>query len=126
MNRLEPILLAFFFACWLAVLLQGVGAPLADTIVLFPRSLYMVAVVTGWFAGNLYIRRRAQVPKSLRSRFLMAYLLGPPGIFFLLWAMTPKALQEQAPLVPVYAVGVSGVLFLVPVLLRRFPPQRNS
>ncbi len=123
MNRLEPILLAFFFACWLSVLLQGVGAPLAGTIVMQPQTLYMVAVVTGWCTGNLYVRRRAQVPKSLRGRFLITYLLGPPGISFLLWAMTPESYQQQAPLVPLYGVGVSAVLFLVPVLLRRFPSR---
>lgn len=126
MNRLEPILLAFFFACWLAVLLQGLGAPLAGTLTILPQPLYTIAAVTGWLAGNLYVRRRKQVPKTLRSRFLVAYLLGPPGLFFLLWAMTPESFQQQAPLVPVYAVGVSAVLFLVPVALRRFPPGRED
>lgn len=126
MNRLEPILLAFFFACWLAVLLQAVGAPLAGTLVLVPRAVYTIAAFSGWLAGNLYLRRRAQIPKALRRRFLVAYLLGPPGVFFLLWAMTPESFQLQAPLVPVYAVGVSSILFSVPVALRRFPPKAGQ
>ncbi|MCH9652099.1 MAG: hypothetical protein K0U98_27975 [Deltaproteobacteria bacterium] len=122
MNRLEPVLLAFFFACWLAVLLPVLGlSPLSGSLFLEPRSLYMIAVATGWLSGNLYLRRRQQVPQTLRWRFLVAYLLGPPGLFFLLWAMGPEITQAQAPLVPLYAVGVSSILFLVPIVLRRWP-----
>jgi hypothetical protein len=122
-NRLEPALLGLFFACWLAVLLQGLGMiPLAGTLVLQPQTLYLVAVATGWLAGNLYVKRRQQVPRELRRRFVLTYLLGPSGLFFLLWAMAPLASQRAAPLIPVYAFGSSCVLFLVPVLLRRWPP----
>ncbi|MCB1032236.1 MAG: hypothetical protein KDD47_00185 [Acidobacteria bacterium] len=126
MNRLEPILLGLFFACWLAALLHGFGDPLAGSLLIAPQHLFTLAAATGWVAGNLYVRRRRQVPRSLRGRFLVAYLLGPPGIFFLLWAMTSDTLQEQAPLAPVYAVGVCSVLFLVPVALRRFPPAKED
>ncbi len=122
MSRLEPIVLAFCFACWLAVLLPVLGlSPLSGSLQLEPRSLYMIAVATGWLAGNLYLRRRQQVPRQLRWRFLVAYLLGPPGLFFLLWAMVPEGYQAQAPLVPLYAVGVSSILFIVPIGLRRWP-----
>jgi len=125
-NRLEPALLGLFFACWLAVLLQGLGLiPLAGTLVLQPQSLYMVAVATGWMAGNLYVRRRAQVPRELRLRFLLTYLLGPSGLYFLLWAMAPPPFQRAAPLVPIYAFGSSCVLFLVPVFLRHWPPTKD-
>ena len=126
MNRLEPILLGFFFASWLAVLLEGVGlVPLAGTLLLLPQTLYLIAVATGWLSGNLYVRRRARVPRELRWRFLVTYLLGPSGLFFLLWAMAPDSFQASAPLVPLYAFGTSSVLFLVPVVLRRWPQQSS-
>jgi uncharacterized protein (DUF2062 family) len=126
MNRLEPILLGFFFASWLAVLLEGMGlVPLAGTLVFLPQTLYLIAVVTGWLCGNLYVRRRAQVPKELRWRFLTTYLLGPSGLFFLLWAMAPASFQTAVPLAPLYAFGASSVLFTVPVFLRRWPPERS-
>lgn len=125
MNRLEPALVGFFFACWLAVLIQGLGlVPLAGTLLLVPQTLYLIAVATGWLSGNVYVRRRKQVPKELRGRFLVIYLLGPSGLFFLLWAMAPKAFQKVAPLAPVYAFGASCVLFLVPLLLRSWPPGK--
>jgi len=126
MNRLEPILLGFFFASWLIVLVEGVGlVPLAGALVLVPQALYLIAVAAGWLAGNLYVRRRGQVPKELRWRFLLTYLVGPSGLFFLLWAMAPASFQETAPLVPLYAFGTSSVLFMVPVVLRRWPQEKS-
>lgn len=122
MIRLEIALLGFFFACWgLAALGQFGIFGLAGALPLSLYPLYTIAVALGWISGNVYVLRSRTVPTRLRRRVLAVYLLGPPGILYLLRAMAPRAEQQAAPLVPVFAFGVFAVLFLVPIVLR--PPR---
>lgn len=117
--RLEPVFLGFFFACWSLALLYFVGLiPLAGTLEISLYGLYGLAAAAGWLSGNFYIHRSSKLPRALRRRLLVVYLLGPPGILYLLWAMAPPADQLAAPFVPLYAFGVFVIFFLVPVLLR--------
>jgi hypothetical protein len=126
-QRLEPILFSFFCACWLAALLHGIGlVPLADTIRLEPQTLFTLAAIVGWLAGNVYVHRRRTVLRRFHRRLLLLYLVGPPGVFFLLWAMAPEDWQRAVPLAAVYAFGVSSTLFLVPYLLRHWPPRSGD
>lgn len=119
MNRLELALLGLFLACWTVNLLVLAG--LVRVAGNYPMSLYGiygVAAALGWLAGNVYVQRTRGFPGALRRRFLLIYFLGPPGIVYLLRAMAPVAEQVAAPLVPVYAFGVFGIFFLVPVSLK--------
>jgi predicted ABC-type sugar transport system permease subunit len=119
-NRFEPILVALSTAAWLVALLGTGGfVPLAGGLALSLYSLYGVAAVAGWLAGNVYVRRRQGLPRALVRRLLVVYLVGPPGIVFLLRAMAPVADQLAAPFVSFYAFGVYGVFFFVPVSFGR-------
>jgi hypothetical protein len=79
---------------------------------------YSTASALGWSAGTVYVQLTRRVPKPQRRLpFLLAFF-APPGALFLLRAMAPTAMQEAAPLVPLYALGVFGILFAVPVSFR--------
>lgn len=125
MKRLEPALLGLFLACWLVdllVLLRVVR--LADMLPLTLYGLYSVAVALGWLFGNIYVRRRRGFPPAVRRRLLILYVMGPPGILYLLRSMSPLELQRAAPLVPLYAFCVFAILFLVPVTILKLPEKR--
>ena len=127
MRRLEPTIFSFFSACWIVALLYQLGLiPLAGTLRLQPQTLFTLAAFSGWLAGNVYVHRRRAVPRAFYRRLLLLYLVGPPGIYFLLWAMVPMDWQRAAPMTSIYAFGVSSVLFLVPYLLRGWPPRSGG
>jgi hypothetical protein len=121
-DRWERILLVLFTACWAVALAHFAGAiSLAGPLPLSLYGLYSTAVASGWLFGNVYARRRKRLPPPLKRRVLLLYCLGPPGILYLLRALVPAADQLVAPLVPLYALGVYTVLFLVPVTLTWAP-----
>jgi hypothetical protein len=124
----ERSLLGFFGAAWIVALLHLAGVvPLAGGLPLSLYGYYAFAAIAGWLAGNVYVLRRrrlaATVPVTAcgRDRRLLAilYLFGPPALVYLLWALVPAAQQRLAPLAPLWAFGVYGVFFLVPIA---FPP----
>lgn len=122
--RLELVLLVSFSAVWLlAVLGLFRILPFAGTFELDLYRLYSVAAVLGWIAGNVYVARRRVLPegRGWRSRLLLAYLLGPPGVVYLLRSLAPAAVQNAAPFVPIYGFAVYLTFFLVPVTLRASP-----
>lgn len=85
-----------------------------------PRSLFSFAAILGWIAGNVFMSR--QVSSGLSRRALVPiYLGGPPSLVWLLWACVPEPVQAASPLVPLLALGIYGIFFLVPVTLRRRP-----
>ena len=103
--------------------------PLAGALDLGLRGLYSLAVACGWLAGNVYVQRSRGLPRELRRRLLLIYLLGPPSLLALLRAMAPVSAQRAAPVVPLYAAVVFAVLFFVPVSLKgafRAPPESRS
>ncbi|MGH9361843.1 MAG: hypothetical protein ACRD2T_07985 [Thermoanaerobaculia bacterium] len=119
LKRLELVSLALFLACWTVDVLSLLGlVPLADRFPLSLYGLYGLAAALGWLVGNLYVQRARGFPPPLRRRFLLIYSSAPLGILFLLRAMAPAAEQQAAPLVPLYALGVYAIFFLVPVTLR--------
>ena len=120
-------MVAFFVATWVVALLALVGlVDLAGSLELGLYPLYSTAAASGWIAGNAYVARSRGLPRRLQRRILLVYFLGPPGFVYLLRAMASEVAQQLAPLVPLYAFGVFGVLFLVPVLLPRTPRARGG
>ena len=116
--------MGLFFACWIAAALDAVGlVSLAGTLWVSLYGLYATAAALGWLAGNVYVHRRRSLPRRLARRVLVIYFIGPLGLVYLLRFMAPEAAQRAAPLVPLYAAGVFGALFLVPVLLRPRRPR---
>jgi len=112
-----------FLACWFLAALAALGLlDLAGVLPLSLYALYSTAAALGWLAGNVYVWRARGVEGRLRSRMRWIYLLGPPGIVYLLRAMAPRVDQLTAPLVPLYSLGVYVALFLVPILMRCPPP----
>ena len=113
-------LLAAFSACWLLVFAAGVGwVELAGTLSLGLYPLYSLAAALGWLAGNVFLHRaQDEFPPGLRKRLLLSYFLAPPGILFVLRALAPAQIQQAAPLVPIYGLGVYALFFLVPLTLR--------
>lgn len=125
--RVDLALLFTFSVIWLlAVLALFHVLPLAGTIELGLYRLYSVAAVLGWVSGNIYMTRRRILPPSgrWRKRLLLAYLLEPPGIVFLLRSLAPVDVQQAAPFVPIYGLAVYAIFFLVPVTLRGSAPPR--
>jgi hypothetical protein len=121
-SGLERSLLGLFGAAWGLALLYLSGAlPLAGAVGLSLYGYYGIAAAGGWLAGNVWVQRRRGRPRPLARRLLVLYLFGPPAFLFLLRAAAPPALQAAAPLAPLWAFGVYGVFFLVPVTL---PPYR--
>ena len=120
-------LLGVFLAVWTVALASILG--LLPTAGLFDLSLYQlygVAAALGWLAGNVYVTRGRRVPKLLRRRLLLVYLLGPPGIIYLLRSLASMVTQAQAPFAAIYACGVFFVLFLVPVTLKGSASRKQS
>ncbi|MCB1054369.1 MAG: hypothetical protein KDD11_02515 [Acidobacteria bacterium] len=125
MGRLESILGGLYLASALLALLHQLGWVVLTGLLapLSLQALYTLAVAVGWVSGNVFVRRRKLLPEGLRRRFLALYLLGPFCLYALLFSLGPETLHAVSPLVPVYALGVSCVLFLVPYLLRNWPPR---
>ena len=81
MRRLEPALIGLFLASWVCALLAQLR--LLDLAGTFPLAFYpyfSLAAALGWVAGNVYVHRRRAVPRPLRRRLLLSYLVGPPGL----------------------------------------------
>lgn len=122
--RLELVLMVVFSAVWLlAVLGLFRILPFAGAFELDLYRLYSVAAVLGWVSGNVYVARRRVLPggKRWKRSLLLAYVLGPPGVVYLLRSFAPTAVQNAAPFVPIYAFLVYAIFFLVPVTLRVSP-----
>lgn len=118
-ERFETIVALLAFVCWLFGLLAYVGLlPLAGTLDLELTAFFAVAAALGWVAGNIYVQRSRGLSSHHRRRLVPIYLLGPPGLLFLLRTMASTVLQAAAPLAPIYGLFVYAVLFLVPVSLR--------
>ncbi|MGB5402139.1 MAG: hypothetical protein WBO71_18150, partial [Thermoanaerobaculia bacterium] len=84
---MELALLGFFFVCWLAALASFVGLlPIAGLLDLGLYQFYGLAAFLGWLAGNVYLQRAQQVPKPLRRSLMLVYLLGTPGLLYLVRA----------------------------------------
>lgn len=116
---MELALFGFFFVCWLAALASFVGLlPIAGLLDLGLYPYYGLAAFLGWLAGNTYLQRAPRVPKPLRRRLMLMYLLGTPGFLYLVRALAPLTTQAIAPLAPLYATAVFAILFLVPVTLK--------
>ena len=123
----ELSLLGLFLAIWTVALASLLGLlPTAGLLDLSLYQLYGVAVALGWLAGNVYVSRSRHIPKPLRRRLLMVYLLGPPGIFYLVRSLASLNLQAQAPFAAIYACGVFFVFFLVPVTFKGSAPGRRN
>jgi hypothetical protein len=118
--RFETALVSFCLACWLLAGMHFLGLlELGGRLELSLYAYYSSAAALGWLSGNVFLIRRKKFPGTLHARLGIIFLLAPPGLIFLLWALTPRLDQGLAPLVPAYAFGVYTVLFLVPILLRR-------
>ena len=116
---MELALLGFFFVCWLAALASFVGLlPIAGLLDIGLYQFYGLAAFLGWLAGNVYLQRARRVPKPLKRRLMLVYLLGTPGFLYLVRALAPLTTQAIAPLAPLYASGVFAIFFLVPVTLK--------
>ncbi len=101
------------------LLALGGLVPLAGLLDLGLYPLYGVAGLAGSVAGHAFVWRARKQPLPAQRRLLLLYIAGPPAVPSLLRAMAPAAAQLQAPLVPLWAIGVFGVFFAVPLLLRR-------
>jgi hypothetical protein len=123
---IELGLLGLFLALWAVALAALVGILPTDGLLnLSFYQLYGVAAFLGWLSGNVFVHRSKKTPKQLRSRLLLIYLLGPPGLIYLLRSLAETEVQAQAPLAAVYACGVYVVFFLVPVTLTGTAPPRG-
>ena len=126
--RLDLTLLVVFSVIWLVAVLGIFHVlPLAGTFDLDLYRLYSVAAVIGWVTGNIYMTRRRSLPRGTRwkKRVLLAYLLQPPGMVFLLRSLASEFEQKAAPFVPIYSLIVYMIFFLVPVTLRATTPTRE-
>lgn len=117
----ETTLVVVCAGLWLVAGLTALGLlPLAG---FFPLALYpffSFATVCGWLAGNVYVRRRHRRDEIRYPKLLpLIYLVAPPSLLFLLRMMAPLATQRAAPLVPLLALGIYWIFFLVPVTLRQ-------
>ena len=122
----ELSLLGVFLAVWTVALASLAGVLPTDGLLdLSLYQLYGVAVALGWLAGNVYVNRSRRVPKPLRRRLLLVYLLGPPGIIYLVRSLASLNVQAQAPFAAIYACGVFFLFFLVPVSLKGSAPRRR-
>lgn len=119
----ERSLLGFFGAAWAVSLLHLVGVlPLAGALPLSLYGYYAFAAAAGWVAGNVFVLRRRRA--GGRGLLLVLYLFGPPSLVYLLRAVAPPEHHQAAPLAPLWAFGVYGVFFLVPVVFP--PPARRA
>lgn len=127
MERLEPALIGLFFAGWAGALLHQWGIlSLAGTLSIGLYPFFSLAAALGWVSGNVYVLRRRGLPRPMRRKVLLVYLVGPPGILFLLRSFAPAADQQVAPLVPLLGFGVFAVFFCVPVALSTGPDQSHG
>lgn len=123
----ELSLLGVFLAVWTVALASLVGLLPTDGLLdLSLYQLYGLAAALGWLAGNVYVSRARRVPRPLRRRLLLIYLLGPPGILYLVRSLAHLHIQAQAPFAAIYACGVFFVLFLVPVTLKGSAPRPRA
>ncbi len=119
--QFELTLLVVFSAVWLVAMLALFGVlPLAGAFNLGLYPLYSLAAALGWISGNVYMARRRRLPAGgrWRKRLLLAYLVGPPGVLYLLRSLASAADQQAAPLVPIYSFAVYLIFFFVPVTLQ--------
>ena len=93
--------------------------PLAGTLPLGLYQFYGLAAFAGWLGGNVFVHRAFGLGGSLKRRLFAIYLLGPPGILYLIRSLAPASEQAAAPLAGLYASAVFAVFFLVPVTLKR-------
>jgi hypothetical protein len=120
MKRLFLIFTALFAACWVAAFADALEvAPLSGTLDLGLYPLYSLALVAGSAAGNVYAWRASRLETAERRRLLALCVGGPPGLVTMVRAMAPRAAQDSAPLVPVWAFLVFAIFFVVPLLVRR-------
>ena len=121
LTRLEGPLLFGFAVLWLEVLIDTAGYHfLAGRVDLGLYHFFAFAAVLGWLAGNFFTVRRRLFPEpSYRSYLLAAWLGGPPSLLFLLHNLVPRSAQQQQPMVPVWALGVFLLFFVLPVSLER-------
>ncbi len=123
---LEIVLLGLFLVLWAVALVSvAIGLPLAGSLPLTLYQLYGIAAALGWLHGNVYVQRARSLPRPLKRRLLLIYLLGPPSLVYLLRTMAPAEEQAAAPLAGIWAFAVLTIFFLVPVTFRRtVPPPR--
>lgn len=126
--RFELHLFTVSLGVWVLVILHLSGlVPLGGNLELSYRQLYAIAGLLGWLSGNIYLYRARGLVRAARTRFLLIYLLGPPSVINLLRALAPADEQAAAPLIPLYALAVFTIFFLVPVTLKpKLPPRRRS
>ncbi len=118
--RAEIAVLSVGLSCWVASLvLLLLRRPAAGPFVYGLYAFYAVAATLGTLAGHCYVARRRALPLSIRPLLRIVYVVGPPGLLFLLWALTSPPSRHASPLAPLYAYGVYVVFFLVPATLRR-------
>jgi hypothetical protein len=125
-SQLEQVLVGLFGASWLfglALSLDFLRLPTGLEVGYY--GVFGAAASLGWLAGLLYVRRSTRRQTNLRRAALFLYLLGTPGLVYLLWALAPRQSRLAAPLIPVYAFVVFGIFFLVPALLVRPPRARD-
>jgi len=120
--RRELLLLTLFGGCWIGAMAHGAADfPWAGALPLDLYALDGLAAATGWLCGNLYVNRRRA--GQGRGALLLAYLVGPTGPLYLLFALASPRIREAAPLAPLWAFGIFALFFLVPVSFRR-PARR--
>ena len=120
-------LLGVFLAVWTVALAALLGLlPTAGLLDLTLYQLYGAAAALGWVAGNVYVNRSRRFPKPVRSRILLIYMLGPPGIIYLLRSLASPEVQAAAPMAAIYGSGVFFVFFLVPVTLKGSAARRQG
>ena len=116
----ELSLLGVFLAVWTVALACMVGLlPAGGLLDLSLYQLFGISAALGWVSGNVYVSRARRFPKPARSRVLLIYLLGPPGIIYLLRSLASPPVQAAAPLAAIYGCAVFFIFFLVPVSLKR-------
>ncbi len=122
MKRIENLLIAFCLACWVVVLLAAAGiVDVSGRLNMSLRQLYAISAATGWVFGNVWVHRTRPLSRTLARRFFVIYFFGPPGVLYLLRALAPPFSLDldRAAIIPMLSFFVYGVLFLVPVVLRR-------
>jgi hypothetical protein len=118
-KALEGAIALLFALCWLTFFLHLGGLiTLTDRLSLSLYPYYSTASAVGWLAGIIYVQRTRRLTGPPRRRAFLLSFFGPPSLLFLLRAMAPAVDQRSAPLVPVWALGVFGIFFFVPVSFR--------
>jgi hypothetical protein len=114
----------------LGALLEKLGVlSLAGTLELGLYPYFILAAALGWLCGNVYLHRRRRLPREVWRWILPIYLLGPPGVLFLLHATSSAEWQELTPFFPFLASLVFLVFLLVPLTLGgswSLPPEERE